>query len=147
MDYIILRPTWFAENADWGFPGRLCMTAWRDNMKGKRLQVVVAKDLGRWAVEAFLRPDRAGIRNGALSVTSDELTFDEVDRIFREETGAPVGTTYAWPARLMVWAVTDLRTMFAFIGERDYGAELEKLRRNVEPTSFREWVRSSVHKT
>ena len=146
MDYTILRPTWFAENADWGFPGRLCMTAWRDNMNGKRLQVVVAKDLGRWAVEAFLRPEQANIRNSALSVTSDELTFKEVDQIFREETGAPVGTAYAWPTKLMVWAITDLRTMFAFIEERDYGAELEKLKRVVEPTTFREWVRTNVHK-
>jgi hypothetical protein len=108
--------------------------------------VGVAQDLGRWAVDAFLRPDRACIRNGALSITSDELTFEEVDKIFQEETGAPVGTTYAWPVRLMVWAVTDLRTMFAFIGERDYGAELEMLKRTVEPTTFREWVRTSVHK-
>jgi hypothetical protein len=35
MDYIIIRPTWFADNAHWGFAGRLCMTGWREWMKGE----------------------------------------------------------------------------------------------------------------
>ena len=143
-DYTILRPTWFADNALWGFPGRLCMTGWREIMKGKRMQVVVTKDIGRWAAEALLRPDGAGLRNTAVSIASDDLTFEEVDRIFREETGQPVGVIYGWLARWMIWAITDLRTMFAFINERDYGADLEWLAKTVKPTTFRQWVRETV---
>ena len=144
MDFTILRPVWFADNAQWGFAGRLCMSGWQQNMQGKRLQVVTTKDIGRWATEALLRPDRAGLRNTAISIASDELTFQELDRIFREETGTPVGVTYGWLARLMIWAVTDLRTMFAFIEERDYGADLKELARTVKPTTFRQWVKESV---
>ena len=40
MDYTIIRPTWFADNANWGFPGKLCMAGWKVWMKGKRMQVV-----------------------------------------------------------------------------------------------------------
>ena len=146
MGFTILRPVWFADNADWGFPGRLCMTGWRENMGGKKMQVVVTKDIGRWAVEALVRPDLAGIRNKALSIASDYLTFDEVDRIFHEETHAPVGVTYGWLAKLMIWSVKDLNTMFGWIGERDYGADLELLSKTVQPTSFRTWVKDSVAK-
>ena len=142
MDYTILRPTWFADNADWGFPGKLCMTAWRDSMKAKRLQVVVTRDIGRWAAEALLRPDAAGVRNDALSIASDELTFEEVDQIYREETGAPVPVTYGLIAGLMVWAINDLRTMFSWINERDYGADRAELQKVLQPTTFRMWVRS-----
>lgn len=146
LDYTILRPTWFVDNADWGFPGQLCMTGWRENMHGKRMQVVTTKDIGRWAAKALLRPDRAGIRNTAVSIASDYLSFDDMDRIFREETGRPVAVTWGILARLMIWLVTDLRTMFAFIGEREYGADLAWLSRHNEPTTVRQWVREVVKK-
>ena len=146
MGYTILRPVWFADNADWGFRGRLCMTGWRENMGGKKMQVIFTKDIGRWAVEALVRPDVAGIRNEALSIASDYLTFDEVDSIFHEETRGPVGVTYGWVARLTIWAVKDLNTMFGWIGEREYGADIELLSKTVQPTSFRTWVKESVAK-
>ncbi|KAL6850830.1 hypothetical protein ACO1O0_007956 [Amphichorda felina] len=144
INYTILRPTWFADNALWGFPGKLCMAGWRENMKGKRMQVVTTKDIGRWAAEALLRPDASGIRNTAVSIASDYLSFQEIDEIFRKETGSPVGVTYGWLARLMIWLVEDLRTMFGWINERDYGADLEELAKTVKPTTFREWVKESV---
>jgi hypothetical protein len=108
------------------------------------MQVTTTKDIGRWAAEAFLRPDGSGIRNTSLSIASDFLSFDEIDDIFRKETGAPVAVTYGWLARLMIWLVKDLRTMFAWIDERDYGADLEELAKTVKPTTFREWVRETV---
>lgn len=143
INFTILRPTWFADNALWGFPGKLCMAGWRENMRGKRMQVTTIKDIGRWAVEALLRPDTSGIRNSAISIASDYLSFQEIDAIFRKETGSPVGVTYGWLARLMIWLVEDLRTMFAWINERDYGADLEELAKTVKPTTFREWVKES----
>lgn len=144
MDYTILRPVWFADNALWGFPGRLCMTGWRENMKGKSMQVIVSKDLGRWAVEALLRPDASSLRNEVISVASDKLSFQEADEIFLQETGSPISVTYGWLARFMIWAVNDLHTMFGFINEREYGADLQKLTETVKPTTFREWVREST---
>ena len=140
LHYTIIRPTWFADNACWGFPGRLCMTGWRDWMKGKRMQVVTTRDIGRWAAEALVRPDRTGIRNEALSVASDELSFQDVDRIFKQKTGKGVPVTFGWPAMLMIWLVKDLYTMFQFINERDYGADLPWLEERLEPTTFAQWV-------
>jgi hypothetical protein len=119
------------------------MAGWRENMKGKRMQVTTTKDIGRWAAEAFLRPDAPGIRNTAISIASDYLSFQEIDTIFRKETGTPVSVTYGLFARLMIWLVADLRTMFGWINERDYGADLEELAKTVKPTTFREWVKET----
>jgi uncharacterized protein YbjT (DUF2867 family) len=144
MDYTILRPTWFADNAHWGFPGQLCMTGWRDNLKGKIMQVTVTKDIGRWAVECFIRPDELGVRNSALSIASDEVSFEDIDRIFIGHTGKGVPVSNWLLARTVIWAVTDLNTMFGFIGERSYGADVAWLRKQLEPTTFEQWVREEV---
>ncbi|KAM0549156.1 hypothetical protein ACHAPJ_009611 [Fusarium lateritium] len=144
MEYTNLRPTWFADNAWWGFPGQLCMTGWRENMGGKRLQVTVTKDIGRWAVEALVRPDRTGIRNQALTIASDELSFKDIDEIFIQHTGKGVPVTYGFFARFVIWMVKDLNTMFGFIGERGYGADLPWLKAQLEPTTFEQWVKDAV---
>lgn len=144
LNYTILRPTWFADNAVWGFPGRLCMTGWRDRLQGKRMQITCVRDIGRWAAEALLRPDRAGLRNQSVSVASETLSYAEADKVFREETGHGIALTNAWLTWVVVWLVKDLRTMFGWIDERDYGADLEWLGRWIEPTSFRAWVKANA---
>ncbi|KAF4456521.1 hypothetical protein F53441_1353 [Fusarium austroafricanum] len=146
MGYTILRPTWFADNAWWGFPGKLCMTGWRENMGGKKMQVTVTKDIGRWAVEGLVRPDRTGIRNQALMIASDELTFKDIDDIFIKHTGKGVPVTYGLLTRFIIWMSKDLNTMFGFIGERPYGADLPWLRAQLEPTTFEQWVKNAVPK-
>ena len=140
MDYTIIRPTWFADNAHWGFPGKLCMTGWRDWMHGKRMQVVTTRDIGRWAAEGLVRPDRTNIRNGALSIASDQLSFQDIDTVFKKRTGKGVPVTFGWFASLVIWSVKDLNTMFGFINERDYGADLPWLKERLEPTTFAQWV-------
>lgn len=140
MDYTILRPAWFADNANWGFPGKLCMTGWKVCLGGKRMQVVTTKDIGRWATEALVRPDRTGIRNQALSIASDFLGFDDIDAIFRSKTEKGVPVTYEWVATFIIWLVKDLNTMFSFIKARDYGADLPWLKERLEPTTFAQWV-------
>ncbi|KAM0301043.1 hypothetical protein HYE67_004668 [Fusarium culmorum] len=144
MDYTIICPTWFADNAWWGFPGALCMTGWKVNMKGKKMQVTVTKDIGRWAVEGLLQPDKRGIRNQALSIASEELSFDNVDKIFIKHTGKGVPVTCNLLTRLLIWLSKDLNTMFGFIGERSYGADLPWLRSQLKPTTFEEYVKSDV---
>ncbi|KAF5519074.1 hypothetical protein CGCA056_v010268 [Colletotrichum aenigma] len=107
MDYTIIRPTWFADNAWWGFPGQLCMTGWRDNLGGKTLQVTVTKDIGRWAVKGLVRPKRTGIRNQALSIASDEMSFDQVEAAFIKHTGRGVPVTTGLLARGIIWLVNN----------------------------------------
>ena len=144
LEYTILRPTWFADNAHWGFPGKLCMAGWRDHMGGKKLQVTVAKDIGRWAAEGLLQPDKREIRNQAVSIASDELTFGQIDEIFKRHTGAGVPVANWLLVKFVIWSTKDLTTMFDFIKEREYGADMKWLRSQLRPTSFQEFVESEV---
>jgi uncharacterized protein YbjT (DUF2867 family) len=144
MSYTIIRPTWFADNALWGFPGKLCMTGWRDRLGAKRMQITCVKDIGRWAAEALLRPERAGLKGEAVSIASEALSYAEADRIFREETGEGIAVANGWLTWAVIWLVKDLRTMFGWIDERPYGADLEWLGRYVQPTTFRDWARDAV---
>jgi hypothetical protein len=116
------------------------MTGWGDWMEGKRMQVAMTRDIGRWAAEGLVRPDRTGIRNEALSAASDELSFEGIDLIFRAKTGKGVPVTFGWIARLMIWGVKDLNTMFGFINDRDYGADLPWLKERLEPTTVAQGV-------
>ncbi|KAH8760332.1 hypothetical protein BGZ57DRAFT_1018277 [Hyaloscypha finlandica] len=114
-DDTIIRPTWFADNTHWGFPGKLCMTGLKVWMNGKSMQVVTTTDIGKWAVEGLVRPDKTGIRNEALPVASEKLSFQEIDLIFKRRTGKGVPVTFDWFTILMIWLVKDLDTMFRFI--------------------------------
>ncbi|KAF5699808.1 nucleoside diphosphate sugar epimerase [Fusarium globosum] len=113
-------------------------------MAGKKMQVTVTKDIGRWAVEGLFRPDRTKIRNQALSIASEELSFKDIDGIFIKHTGNGVPVTYGLLTRFIIWMIKDLNTMFGFIGERPYGADLAWLKTQLEPTTFEQWVKTDV---
>lgn len=115
-------------------------------MKGKKMQVTVTKDIGRWAAEGLVRPDTTGVRNQALSIASEELSFNDIDDMFKEHTGKGVPVTNGLMTRAMIFLIKDLRTMFGFIGERPYGADLNWLQSKLEPTTFREWMEAEVPK-
>ncbi|KAF8853798.1 NAD(P)-binding protein [Acephala macrosclerotiorum] len=109
-------------------------------IKGKRMQVVTTRDIGRWAAEGLVRPDRTGIRNEVMSIASDELSFEDINLVFKRKTGKGVPVTFGWAASLMIWLVKDLNTMFSFINERGYGADLPWLKERLEPTTFEQWI-------
>jgi hypothetical protein len=54
------------------------------------MQDVTTTDIGRWAVEGMIRPNRTGIRNEALSVSREELSFQFIYAIFKRKTGRGV---------------------------------------------------------
>lgn len=116
------------------------MAGWKVWMRGKRMQVVTTSYLGRWAAEALLQPDQTSIRNQAVSIASEELSFQDFDDLFKKRTGKGVPVTYWWLAVLMILLVKDLRTMFGFIYERDYGADLEWLGERLRPDTVEEWI-------
>lgn len=142
-DYTILRPTWFADNAEWGFPGKLCMAGWHNQMSGRRLQVMALRDLGRWAAEALVRPDHFGLRNDAVSVATAELSYAELNEIWTQESGAPVPELSSYLATPIIWMASDLSKMFKWFTVRDFGADLPWLHERLAPTDIRSLARAS----
>lgn len=51
------------------------------------------------------------IRIGALGWPGDDLSFDEVDALFRKLMGAPMPIRCGFPATVVLWFVPDLATV------------------------------------
>ncbi|MCJ1473585.1 hypothetical protein MMC13_002236 [Lambiella insularis] len=128
MNYTILRPVFFLDNLDWGFLGKLVITAWRDHVAGKKLKVIATTDIGNFGATACMEPENPEYRNKALLLAGDDLTFDEADKIFKEKTGQGMPTTYGFLASLLLWAVKDMGLMFRFFREKGFGADIEVLK-------------------
>ncbi len=82
----------------------------------KKLQLVSIKDIGVFGAKAFTNLDE--YHNRAISLAGDELDFNEVNQVFREVLNRDLPRTYGFLASAMVWAIKDLRMMYAFLYER-----------------------------
>ncbi|MCJ1315903.1 hypothetical protein MMC15_001223 [Xylographa vitiligo] len=128
LSYTILRPVFFLDNLEWGFIGKVTATAWRDQLGGKKMQVIATTDIGTFGAAAFMEPENPEYRDKAYSLAGDELTWEEAEGVFREKTGRSIPTTYGFLASFVLWAVKDVGLMFRFIREKGFGADVKRLR-------------------
>ncbi len=63
----------------------------------------------------------------SISLASDELTYDEMVKIFRQKTGAEPLLTWSLVARLVLWLLEEMGTMFTFFEKEGYGANIPEL--------------------
>ncbi|KAL3467656.1 hypothetical protein BJX64DRAFT_248263 [Aspergillus heterothallicus] len=139
MQWTILRPVAFIDGFTNDFMGKVFNTAWKVSLKGKPLQVVAVSDIGFFAAQAFIKSNQYSGK--AVSIASDELTFDEMARIFKNKTGKDLPTTFDFIARFVMWMVTDLGKMFRWFHDEGYKANIQELRK-VHPglKDFRSWL-------
>jgi uncharacterized protein YbjT (DUF2867 family) len=92
MEWTILRPTAFYENLTPDFFGKVFATCFKMGLKGKALQLVATSDIGYFGADAFLNPNM--YKGKGVSLAGDELTFDQMEQIFKEKTGKPLPLTF-----------------------------------------------------
>lgn len=145
ITYTILRPVFFLDNLEGGFVGKVIATAWRDHLPAnKKMQVIAASDIGFFGASAFLKYSNPQYRNQAISIAGDELTFDQANKIFQEETGQPIPTSYGFIASSLVNLVKGIRLMFKFMRNEGTGCDLETCKAmNPELKSMRAWAAGS----
>jgi uncharacterized protein YbjT (DUF2867 family) len=142
--YTFLRPTCFMENMPTGFAGKIFPTSWKVGISPTRkLQLISTKDIGYFGAQALLRPGEYAGR--AISLAGDDLTFEEGNKIFREETGIDLPVTYGFLISFALWMFKDVGKMFNFFDKVGYATDVEALR-NEYPglLSFRDWLKTSV---
>ena len=127
MDYVILRPTAFFDNFVPGFLGKVFVTTWKVALNDKPLQLIAVSDIGLFGAQAFLKPEE--YRGKCVSLAGDELTFEQLARVYKEKTGWELRTTYEFICRFFLWMVKDVGNMFRFFAEKGYGADVQKLRK------------------
>lgn len=126
MGWTILRPSTFMDNLQPGLFSKVFMTALRDTMGDKSMQWVATKDIGVFAAMAFEQPDRWSGR--AVSLSGDQLTFQQLDEVFQKVTGSPVPTTFWVLGSAFKYGLTEVRTMVDWFKEEGCKADIKELR-------------------
>jgi uncharacterized protein YbjT (DUF2867 family) len=139
MKWTILRPTSFMDNLSPGFIGRLAATSLK-KMGKIRVSLISTADIGKAAAQVFLRPDR--YEGKALTLTGDVITFQELNRIFREEKGKNIPLTFDLVSSILEWAVGDFGVTMKFFRDGGYDCEMDKdLAKELGLRDFRTWLR------
>jgi uncharacterized protein YbjT (DUF2867 family) len=142
LTYTFLRPVAFFSNLTNNFIGSAFVSIWRLNGLDRNLQMISTKDIGKVAAEAFLNASDDRYRNNGLSLAGDSLSPRDAARIFKEETGQEIPSTYPVLAWIIRTLVPDLRHMFAWFGKTGFGTDVQGVRAQYPFMSdFRMWLR------
>ena len=142
MQYTILRPTAFMDGLTNDFMGKALATFIKISLKpSKSLAFIATSDIGFFASQAFLQPENPDYQNKAISLAGDQLTFGQLDAVFKERMGYGVPTTFGCVARIILWMVKELNIMFKWFDEEGYGLDIQKLKRmHPELKDFGSWL-------
>lgn len=139
MTFSILRPVTFFENLAGDLHGRGFTRMW-EQMGAKKLQFVSTTDIGWFAAQSFLYPERH--QNDAITLVGDELTQSEAGVIFHEVTGQlmPMAPCLIGSAVKFVQKGT-VGDMFNWFEKSGYGGSVDECRRAYPSMKdFRSWL-------
>lgn len=96
-------------------------------LQGKKLQLISVRDIGIFAAKAFLNPEEYAGKG--ISLAGDDLTFDEMNEVFKRKTGADLPLTFEFLARGILWGIADVGLMFSWFHSDGYGADIKELKK------------------
>ncbi|KAF5022614.1 hypothetical protein F66182_5329 [Fusarium sp. NRRL 66182] len=109
--WTILRPTGFMDSYSPGFFGQMMASLWAAGMpKDRRMQLISTHDIGVFAAKALLDPD--AWEGKATALAGDELSFSELQDVFRRTAGQELPQTYKAVAYPVLWMVADASKSF-----------------------------------
>lgn len=141
MTYTILRPVTFFENLTTDRHGLGFARMW-EQIGSKKLQLVSTKDIGYFAAQSFVNPEK--YQNVAISLAGDELTQPEAAIIFKKVVGKEMALAPCVIGSALKYVIKDLGPMFKWFEEVGYGADVEECRRlNPAMQDLATWLRES----
>lgn len=141
--WTILRPTGFMDSYNPGFFGKMMASLWAEGMpRDRKMQLISTHDIGIFAAKALMDPESWAGK--AFALAGDDLSFLDLERIFKEVVGEELPQTYravSWP---ILWTVKDASKSFQWFKTKGWKADIEGLRRE-EPglQDFATWLRES----
>lgn len=121
------------------FFGKVFATSWKIILKEKPLQLIAVTDIGFFGALAFQNPE--DWQGKALSLAGDEISYPQMARIFKEETGKDVPLTFEFLCSVMMYFVRELGNMFRWFNVQGYGADIVELRKlNPDLKDFKNWL-------
>jgi uncharacterized protein YbjT (DUF2867 family) len=141
--WTIIRPVAFFDN--WDTFGSMFAALMAASLRpDQKLQLVSVHDIGKFAAAALTDPAKWSGR--AFGLAGDELTLDEHKEVFKTATGNDLPQTFTLLAKLLIWAVKDVGTMFKWFGTDGYGADIEARKKEIPTQNFEAWLRESSKK-
>ncbi|KAI9718316.1 MAG: hypothetical protein M1828_006780 [Chrysothrix sp. TS-e1954] len=142
MQYTIFRPVAFFDNWAAGLQGRVFMTALQEYMPAdKRLQWVACSDIGWFAAQAFLQPEK--YMGKAIGLAGDEMTNAELQAGFERLTKEGMAPTYGFIGKALMYVAKELRLMTEWFAREGYGADVKACREeNPDMLDLRSWLAS-----
>lgn len=142
MTWTILRPTAFMDGITPDFMGKALATFMKIGIKpSKKLAYIATSDIGFFAAQAFLQPESPDYKKKAISLAGDELTYEELQQVFKEKQGYDLPTTYEFFARFMKRMLTEINVMFRWFDEVGYAVDIPKLKKmNPGLMDFGKWL-------
>lgn len=139
MTYTILRPVTFFENLTTDLHGKGFARMW-EQLGSKKLQMVSTKDIGWFAAQSFLQPDK--YRNAALTLVGDELTQPEANVIYKEVTGQTMAMAACPIASAVKFVLKgSVGDMFKWFEDEGYGGNVQECRNaNHNMQDFAAWL-------
>lgn len=139
MTYTILRPVTFFENLATDLHGKGFARMW-EQLGSKKLQMVSTKDIGWFAAQSFLQPDK--YRNAALTLVGDELTQPEADVIYKKVTGQSMAMAACTIASAVKFVLKgSVGDMFKWFEDEGYGGNVQECRTaNPNMQDFAAWL-------
>ncbi|ETS83245.1 hypothetical protein PFICI_05121 [Pestalotiopsis fici W106-1] len=142
MQWTILRSATFMDTITPDFIGKIMATSWSSVVKDRPLQIVAVRDIGWFAAQSFLHPDTFAGR--AISLAGDALTFDQANQIFKNKVGKDLPTTLEFLNKGILWASTELGSMFQWFNETGCGADINRLKQmHPNMMDFGMWLEES----
>ncbi|KAG5755819.1 hypothetical protein H9Q70_001607 [Fusarium xylarioides] len=141
--WTILRPTGFMDSYNPGFFGQMMASLWAEGMpRDRKMQLISTHDIGVFAAKALLNPDAWAGK--ALALAGDELSFSELQEVFRDVVGEELPQTYKVVAYPVLWMVKDASKSFEWFRDAGWKADIQTLRVQ-EPglQDFASWLRES----
>jgi uncharacterized protein YbjT (DUF2867 family) len=142
MDWTIIRPVAFMDNLTPDFLGRGFATLWKINGAESRLQLVASRDVGKLATEAFISQEE--FKGRALSLASDELSWQEANDTFKAFVGTDLPMTYGWIGHVLRFVLHEhLGIMFKWFVDVGFGADPKAFKGKIpELLTFDAWLRT-----
>lgn len=144
FSYTIIRPSFFLDNIEPGFLGKVFGTLWRNKVSGP-LTVVDSSDVGSYGAAALLEPQAPTYRNAEFNIAGDKLTFEGANEIFKQKTGRDIPTTFGFVPSLLIFLSEDVRKMVDFFNNPGFAASPEESNKLHHMADFAEWVYRSKH--
>jgi uncharacterized protein YbjT (DUF2867 family) len=141
MAWTILRPVTFMDNLTPDFQGKGFAAMWRQ-VGAKPVQIVAANDIGHFAANAFLQPEKYSGK--AIGIAGDELNFEQALKVFKDTMGVEMPTTFCVVGSVAKLAKPDIGSMFKWFEKDGFNVDIKAAREEYPGVQdFATWLKKS----